>query len=85
MATITIAVNISQANKWEGNAEFQVTIKESLLKNIADSDDYRIQMGQLIEAAIENYTRNNDEAYGEQMHADDMDQQQSYRELRRGG
>jgi len=26
-----------------------------------------------------------DESYGEQMHADDMDQQQSYRELRRGG
>ena len=25
------------------------------------------------------------EEYGEQMHADDMDQQQSYRELARGG
>ena len=39
------------------------------------------------EAVIKWNTRDEmtDEQYGEQMHADDMDQQQSYRELRRGG
>ena len=82
MATITISVNVSQAKKWEGNAEYQVTIPEAYLDQVS-ADSFSKEIELVIGAAIENYTSNN-ETEGEQMHADWMDEQQSYRELARG-
>ena len=54
MSTITITVNIATGNKYEGNAEFKMNLKEQHLRHL-DRNQLATELDEMINLALIDY------------------------------
>lgn len=58
MATITVTVNIAEADAYEGNAECRLVVKSTDL-HVLDRKAMNAQLEKALDVAIKDYWRNN--------------------------